>query len=422
MDRKIHSDISELLEKPKKRACGILQQGRSICKMAMKKPIMKLSVVVLMVFIVVILMKPFGSNHNVAYAQVLEQVEKAKTMTWKETYYVQSISKDGQRKWIDIQTRQCAYKSPGLYRIVYDATIHGQVRHEVVVDTINLKKLTLNVDGKQAILSEIAFPIYDPRGPFTWQEEYIKGHDLEWVGSREVKSGEVNLFRSSFRDRANNEDWSYDFWIDVGNKKLVSVQIPGANIYDPEKDPTFNNTPEKDWCIKEPLCTIMHDIKLDVKLDESLFRFEVPQDYTIQTEQREQVPEEQAIDFLGALAEYYDGVFPDQLFPFLDNFSDELNEIEGKAECDRTAIEQRLIEMVNYYKLAGLYMLPITHFLEDHTIEKSFRYLGKGVSLGDKDRIICWYRPKNSKTFRVVYGDLSVTDIEPENIPLMVDP
>jgi hypothetical protein len=59
------------------------------------------------------------------------------------------------------------------------------------------------------------------------------------------------------------------------------------------------------------------------------------------------------------------------------------------------------------------------------TVENSFRYLGKGVKLGDKDRIVCWYKLKGAKspsTYRVVYGDLSVKDVAPKDLPLPVQP
>ena len=69
--------------------------------------------------------------------------------------------------------------------------------------------------------------------------------------------------------------------------------------------------------------------------------------------------------------------------------------------------------------------MPTFVFIENHAVEKSFRYLGKGVKLGDKDRIVCWYKLKNTKvpnTYRVVYGDLSVKDVAPEDLPLPVEP
>ena len=61
----------------------------------------------------------------------------------------------------------------------------------------------------------------------------------------------------------------------------------------------------------------------------------------------------------------------------------------------------------------------------DSVAENSFRYLGKGVKLGDKNRIVCWYRLKDAKDpqmYRVVNGDLSAKDVAAEALPLPVGP
>ena len=47
-----------------------------------------------------------------------QSIQKAKTITWKTTFYQRITSKDGKRTWIKLETRQYAYKSPGLYREV----------------------------------------------------------------------------------------------------------------------------------------------------------------------------------------------------------------------------------------------------------------------------------------------------------------
>ncbi|MBI2479772.1 MAG: hypothetical protein HYV60_14400, partial [Planctomycetia bacterium] len=45
-------------------------------------------------------------------------------------------------------------------------------------------------------------------------------------------------------------------------------------------------------------------------------------------------------------------------------------------------------------------------------------YVGKGVSFGAADVPIFWYRPKDSKNYRVIYADLSVRDSDtPPNVP-----
>jgi hypothetical protein len=49
--------------------------------------------------------------------------------------------------------------------------------------------------------------------------------------------------------------------------------------------------------------------------------------------------------------------------------------------------------------------------------EGKWQYEGRGVKLGDANTPIFWYRPKDSKTYRVIYGDLRVEDVTPENLP-----
>ena len=51
--------------------------------------------------------------------------------------------------------------------------------------------------------------------------------------------------------------------------------------------------------------------------------------------------------------------------------------------------------------------------------EADSHYAGKGVSLGAADTPIFWYRPKDSKKYRVIYADLSVRDADtPPSVPV----
>ncbi|MCK4298919.1 MAG: hypothetical protein KAX80_05270, partial [Planctomycetes bacterium] len=143
--------------------------------------------------------------------------------------------------------------------------------------------------------------------------------------------------------------------------------------------------------------------------------------YIVKGMARPQVTEKEMAEYLGVLAEYNDRTFPDQVLPF--NLpSDEINRIWDKPQEERTAAEQKLLDTQEHYKRAGLNEMPVSHFLQDHAELSSFRYLGKGVSLGDKHRIVCWYRLKGSTSYRAVYGDLSVKDVAPEDLPLSVEP
>lgn len=400
-----------------------VQSNFSVWRLIMKSRITKFAAAVVILITILIGINQFGGSIDGAseeFAQVLEQIKKGKTMKWKTTFYSHVTSKDEKRMWIETEIRSCAYRVPGLYRQEYlDNNL--QIHRVTVTDVIQRKELSLNPEKKEATLSVLTSGEYDLRGPFIWVQNQMQKRNLEWVGKKKTATGDANVFRAAFKDEANNQDWSYDFWIDEKTKQLIAVHCPGADIYDPEKDPARKNLPEKEWSQKMPMGFIQHDISFNTELDEAMFSFEPPEGYTLQGDiRRPQVTEKEMVEYLGILADYNDRAFPDQVFPFSFS-SDRLNKITDKAKEVRTAAEQKLLETLDYYKRAGLNMMPTGHFVEDHTVEKSFRYLGKGVKLGDKDRIVCWYKLNGADTYRVVYGDLSIKDVAPEDLPLLVE-
>ena len=46
-----------------------------------------------------------------------------------------------------------------------------------------------------------------------------------------------------------------------------------------------------------------------------------------------------------------------------------------------------------------------------------FVYAGKGKSLGDKAAAVAWWKLKDAKQYRVLYGDLRVEDAEESKLP-----
>jgi hypothetical protein len=48
--------------------------------------------------------------------------------------------------------------------------------------------------------------------------------------------------------------------------------------------------------------------------------------------------------------------------------------------------------------------------------EGKWRYAGKGVRLGDANKAIFWYKPKDSQTYRVIYGDLHAETVTKEKL------
>jgi hypothetical protein len=49
--------------------------------------------------------------------------------------------------------------------------------------------------------------------------------------------------------------------------------------------------------------------------------------------------------------------------------------------------------------------------------ENDWHYAGKGVTLGDGDTAIFWWKPDGATHYQVIYGDLTMREVAPENLP-----
>jgi len=47
----------------------------------------------------------------------------------------------------------------------------------------------------------------------------------------------------------------------------------------------------------------------------------------------------------------------------------------------------------------------------------TWRYAGQNVRFGDPATPIFWYQPAGSATYRVIYADLHVAAVPPQNLP-----
>lgn len=218
------------------------------------------------------------------------------------------------------------------------------------------------------------------------------------------------------------------------------------------------------------------DFVFNVDIDESLFSLEPPAGYTVQHQETDHFPNEEK-DLIEMFREYsklFDGAFPNSL-DFLTTTT-----IFGKKAGVRMSIQKMWEDFapgkgkpneVQMRKLDEL-MLKLTEgklseeqtkklagqmkeYIETQTQKtadvgetqetEEFRqaqfnevlrqvqrglnfanglspnadahYIGKGVSFGAADTPIFWYRPKDSKDYRVIYADLSVRDSDtPPNV------
>ncbi len=396
-----------------------------------------------------------GRLHADVLSKARERVEGAKSATWKVSYYEQLCSEDRKKtRWFKDSNNELrfAYQSPGRYRRE-DLNKDGEVVFASIEDQVSQARLDIDYKQKTATLTPLgASPsAYHPDGPFGKYLDLMKRDDLKSLGKSDVAGREANGFRYAFFDRVIERDYSYNFWIDAVTKRLVLCRDPGGDIFDPAqivqdrevafpvKGIEYRGTvflPNQDEG-GQPGHTgyILRDIAFDVVLDDSLFSLIPPEGFALKAVEPPPITEQDIIAFIDIVANYFGGTFPDR-FPYFNHEGDEYLRFE-RVERDvqkrwrgeplaegrePMPAEMKMVEAMHKWWQTGIPGPGPMHVFINRIIAKgSWKYLGKGVRLGDKDKIVCWYRPKNSRTYRVVYGDLNVEDVAPEGLPLPVE-
>jgi hypothetical protein len=202
------------------------------------------------------------------------------------------------------------------------------------------------------------------------------------------------------------------------SKRLVAIYIPNQNDLDLETVPDRNHPAEKTWSSQVPLAYWEHEIVLDPKLDASDFSLDPPARYAFEAIAKPTITEPEMVEFLGAAARFNDGFFPDSPYAAFDQAK--FNAASKKEPNAQSPAEKELIGLYDKYLMREVYRSPVLQFVDDHAQPGSFHYVGAGTKVGQAERILCWYTPKGKIGLRGVYGDLSVKDITPAELPLDV--
>jgi outer membrane lipoprotein-sorting protein len=159
----------------------------------------------------------------------------------------------------------------------------------------------------------------------------------------------------------------------------------------------------------------MTDFEFNLDMEESLFSMEPPAGYEVMTIQvppydRSAAEEKDLIRTLRECSEANGGIFPPS-FDLTMIFRIVNLMLPPESGQKRASAKHREESMRTQWRLQrGLnFSLALAPEADAH-------YAGKGVRFGAVDKPVFWYRPKQSKTYRVVYGDLSIrqTDAPPE--------
>ena len=158
----------------------------------------------------------------------------------------------------------------------------------------------------------------------------------------------------------------------------------------------------------------LSDFAWNEQIDPALFNLTPPKDYDVQTMKMDMSPptEKDVINGLRAYAQLNDGQFPDTLTQ--DALADLVKRLSQKqqpttAPMDK-ALQTKLRDAMFAFSRACM-------FSADPANGTDWHYAARGVKLGETDRPVFWYRPKDATSYHVIYADLSVHEVSADRLP-----
>jgi hypothetical protein len=260
----------------------------------------------------------------------------------------------------------------------------------MVMDLDNAKMLTLDPKNKGAMYVDIGGMIQE--------------------GTRNI----IGLVRNIVNDIEKHPDWPIE---ELGQREIDGQKAVGFMVRSKNEELTIWADPETAKPVRIEMVfgqmspVTIKNIEFDVPVDDSLVSMEPPADYKLggMEYQMNQFTEQDFVESLRIWAEVIlDGQFPETLST--ENYLKATPLLAEKLNHSQLSKEKGTSIGMTFAR--GLMFFQVT------AVDGcDWHYAGGGVKLGDADKAIFWYRPKGSETYRVIYGDLSVRDVAPENLP-----
>ncbi len=202
---------------------------------------------------------------------------------------------------------------------------------------------------------------------------------------------------------------------ELSEQEIAGQRLIGFRAKHPRAEVTIWADPEtalpvRIEQIERQMKIICKNLVFDVPMDEELFSMDVPEGYKLQETKLDLMgsTEEDFIEGLRIRAEVFgDGWFPESVAveDYLKQAPTITQKIGELGLSDEQATE------------LGMKLSRHLLFIRFFKGEGEWHYAGKGVKFGDADTPVFWYQPKDSETYRVIYGDLHVEDSQPEDLP-----
>jgi len=349
-------------------------ESRPLWRTIMKSPITKLAAAAVIIIAVLVGIHLIGGSSSIAFADVLEQIR---------TFRPYSCTVTSQYEGKSAITRQLMKLTNLRRREVYT---DGYVQiFDLSQDPV--KMLAIHPDKMLAI--EKTSPDIEPGRDFDLlrylsiiQDENDLRLTAEELGLQEIDEQTAQ----GFHVPGENNDWT--IWADAQTGLPIRIELIHPKIGQK---------------------IIMSDFEFDVEFDESLFAMIAPEGYTVK--KVVEPTEQDLIEGLGAVAKFLGGEFPSVSEFRLRPLQKVLKEYIEQNNLSPSQDEMHSL---------GEKLSPAMKYFARINSNKDFfklSYVGGGVRLGDANTAILWYTPQGTPNYHIVYGDLSVREVAPDNLP-----
>jgi outer membrane lipoprotein-sorting protein len=345
-------------------------EALKIRRKIMKSPITRIAAAA-----AVIIVAALGINSimapSVTWAQVIEPILNAKTIVFDLIIGSEDSGMVSHEIVVGSRIRRTMSNMPNM---------------ALIIDLDEAKMLALDTVGKTAIYTDISGDLGDSTRSYIKFVRQIlmqlQDGQVEQLGEQVIDGQKAVVFVG----KGHNEQVT--IWADPKTACPMRIEAKIGQEY------TF----------------AMKNFEFDANVDESLVSMEVPAGYT---EQKNDIAlgnatEEDFVESLRIWAKVIgDGTFPEAIGT-------------QSAMAQMPVLIQKVTAMQVSEEEGTKIGMSFAKGMLFHQIQESqgqWKYTGAGVKLGDTSKVVFWYQPQGSQTYRVIYGDLSVKDIAAEDLP-----
>lgn len=368
LDARVHGDIDRALAESQQTLTVRNEPG--IRRILMRNPILKVAIAAVVVIAALVVIAPMLGG-KVAFAEVIKPILYARTVAFDFV-----LGEDA--------------GSPAMHDIVVGNRIRRTMSNMPIVMIMDLdagKMLTLDPRSNGAAYIDIrGHVVVGTESILKLVRDIVQNiadhpQDVQDLGRREIDG------RSAVGFLIKNPNEKLQIWADLKTATPVRIELYGSQSV-----------------------VILKNIEFDIKVDDSLVSMDVPAGYAANDAEVKMgdFTEEDVVYGLRAWAQIInDGTFPDTISAAA--CMQQVPTLQEKLGQLSLPGEEKFKLGMGFGKTAG--------FLTMLDYQGEWHYAGKGVTFGDATKAVFWYRRGDAKTYRVIYGDLHVADVELDRLP-----